>query len=72
MASVINNTSVDDIRSSLNLMNPIIPFDIREDIDYLRRSLNYEVKNQNRSTVIKMLQVKLRKIEKRRQKFLIG
>jgi hypothetical protein len=61
---VINNTSVDDIRSSLALMNPKTRFEIRDDLDYLNRGLDYEVKNRNRSSVIMMLRAKINKIKK--------
>ena len=62
--NVINHTSVDDIKGTLALMNPKTSFEIRDDIEYLNRSLDYEVKNQNRSTVIRMLQVKINKVKK--------
>ena len=64
MEKVINNTSIDDIRSSLQLMNPRTGFEIREDLDYLNRSLDYEVKNMNRVSVIRLLQAKINKVKK--------
>jgi hypothetical protein len=61
---VINHTSVDDIAGSLKLMNPETGFEIRDILDYLNRSLAFETKNQNRSTVIRLLQAKINKIKK--------
>jgi hypothetical protein len=55
---VINNKgSVEDIRCSLSYCT-------NKDMDYLKRSLEYEPEHKNRSVVIKMLQAKIRKIEK--------
>ena len=65
MEDVINNTSVDDIRSSLYHIDPGSPATIRDDLEYLRRSLKYEIENRNRITVIKMLKAKIRNIERR-------
>jgi hypothetical protein len=56
--------SVDDIRCSLSNMNPVTGFEIRDDLDFLSRSLAYEVKNKNRVSVIKMLQAKINKVRK--------
>lgn len=56
--------SVDDIRCSLHLMNPKTGFEIRDSLDYLNRSMDYEVKNHNRSTVLKMLRAKVNKLKK--------
>lgn len=62
--AVINHTSVEDIASTLKLMNPKTSFEIRNDLEYLNRSLDYEVKNQNRSIVIRLLQAKINKVKK--------
>lgn len=62
--SVINHTSVEDIAGSLKLMNPETGFEIRDMLDYLNRSLAYETKNQNRVSVIKLLQAKINKVKK--------
>jgi hypothetical protein len=61
---VINHTSVDDMSSSLRHMNPKTSFEIANDLDYLNRSLDYEVKNRNRSSVINLLKAKINKIKK--------
>lgn len=61
---VIVNTSVDDIRSSLAIYNPQKPSEIREALEYLNRSLVYETQNENRSTVIQMLQRKIKALRK--------
>jgi hypothetical protein len=58
MRDVIVNTSVDDIRSSLHFVTGK-----PGDIEYLKRSLDYEIKESNRTTVIKMLQAKIKKLE---------
>jgi hypothetical protein len=62
--SVINHTNVEDIAGSLKLMNPMTGFEIRDTLDYLNRSLAHETKNQNRSTVIRLLQAKINKVKK--------
>jgi hypothetical protein len=62
--SVINHTSVEGIAGSLKLMNPETGFEIRDMLDYLNRSLAYETKNQNRVSVIKLLQAKINKVKK--------
>ncbi len=64
MEYLISQTSVDDMRSSLKLMNPRTRFEIREDLDYLKRSLSDEVKNRNRSSAIKLLQATMKRIRK--------
>jgi len=56
--------SVEDIRCTLKFMNPKTGFKIREDLDYLNRSLDYEVKNMNRVSVIRLLQAKINKVKK--------
>lgn len=56
------DTSVDDLRSSLALMNPTTDAQIESDAQILRENISYESRNKNRSTVIKMLQVKLENI----------
>jgi hypothetical protein len=64
--AVINNTSVDDIAGTLKLMNPETGFEIRDTIEYLNRSLAFETKNRNRSSVIRLLQSKINKVKKLR------
>lgn len=56
--------SVDDIRCSLQHMNPQSKAEARDNLEYLRRSFDYEVKKKNRVTVIKMLHAKINKIKK--------
>lgn len=58
------NTSVDDIRSTLHLMNPKTSEEIRKYLIYLNENFDYEVKNRNRSSVIKMLRSKINQIKK--------
>jgi hypothetical protein len=72
MEHLINHTSADDMKSSLYHINPCNLKELRRDTERLRAGLNDEVANSNRPTVIKALQVKIRKLEKMRQKFLIG
>jgi hypothetical protein len=56
---VINFTSVDDIRVILNYHND------KRSLPYLRRSLEFEPKHLNRISVIKMLEGKIKKLEKK-------
>lgn len=72
MTNLINHTSADDMKTSLWHINPCTLKELRRDTEMLRASLNDEVAGRNRPTVIKALQVKIRKLEKMRQKFLIG
>jgi hypothetical protein len=55
---------MEDIASSLKLIDPKAGFEIRDTLDYLNNSLAYETKNQNRSTVIRLLQTKINKVKK--------
>lgn len=64
MSYLINQTSVDDMRISLQFINPKSRSEIVEDLDYLNRSLNNEFENRNRPTAIKLLQAKIKKINK--------
>jgi hypothetical protein len=66
MRVIQHSGSVDDIRCSLRLMNPRTAYEIRDDLAYLNRSMDYEVKNQNRVTVIRMLQAKINTLKKQR------
>lgn len=72
MEHLINHTSADDMKVSLKHINPTSLRELNRDIDYLRKSLNNEVANSNRPTVIKALQVKIRKLEKEKRRFLNG
>ncbi len=72
MGHLINHTSADDMKVSLQHINPLSLRELNRDIDYLRESLNDEVANRNRPTVIKALQVKVRKLEKEKKRFLNG
>ena len=56
--------SVDDMKCSLGHMDPKTGFEIRDALDYLNRSLVYEIKNKNRVTVINMLHSKINKVKK--------
>ncbi len=59
-----NSGSVDDIRCSLKHRNPQKPGEIREDIAWLNENLNYEIRNKNRSSVIKLIRSAIRRFEK--------
>ncbi len=59
-----NAGSVDDIRCSLQHRNPQKPSEIREDIAWLNENLNYEIRNKNRSSVIKLIRSAIRRYEK--------
>ncbi len=56
--------SIEDMRSSLRLMNPQSKADKQWILSYLVLSLDYEVKNKNRVTVIRLLQGKIDKVKK--------
>jgi hypothetical protein len=64
---VINHTSVDDIKSSLQFINPETAGEIKSNRSYLVRSIEYELKNQKRVTVVKMLRAKVKKLDKLRE-----
>ena len=56
--------SVDDLRSSLRLMNPDTNEDRNRYIKWLTEELDDEYRNRFRSTIIKMLDVKIRQLKK--------
>lgn len=56
--------SVDDLRSSLRLMNPETDEDRNRYIKGLTEELEDEYRNRFRSTIIKMLDVKIRQLKK--------
>lgn len=56
--------SVDDLRSSLRLMNPETDEDQNRYIKGLTEELDDEYRNRFRSTIIKMLDVKIRQLKK--------
>lgn len=56
--------SVDDFRSSLRLMNPETDEDRNRYIKGLTEELDDEYRNRFRSTIIKMLDVKIRQLKK--------
>ena len=56
--------SVDDLRSSLRLMNPETDEDRNRYIKGLTEELDDEYRNRFRSTIIKMLDVKIRQLKK--------
>ncbi|HLN56106.1 MAG TPA: hypothetical protein VK207_08940 [Bacteroidales bacterium] len=66
MKDILGNTSADDIRSSLRLMNPKSSDEIRRYTEYLNNSLDFEVKNRNRATVVMMIKAKLNRIKKQK------
>lgn len=55
---VINFTSVEDMRTTLRYYNK------PSDLEFFRRSLEFEPEYKNRSAVIKMLKASIRHIEK--------
>ena len=59
---VINFTSVDDMRSTLKYYNK------PRNLEFLKRSLEFESEYKNRSAVIKMLKASIRHIEKNQKK----
>ena len=65
-----NLGSVDDIRSSIRLIDPKEPAFAKKDLHYLEKSLEYEKINKNRSSVIKMIQAKMNAINKKFQPYL--
>ncbi len=65
MEPIQNVGSVDDIRCTLQLINPKSRFEIRENLNQLNYSLDFEVKNKNRISVIRLLQSKINKLKKR-------
>lgn len=64
MKGMIVNTSVDDIRCNLALMNPRLSFEIKDTLVMLNTNLDYEVKGKNRTSVLKMLKAKINVIKK--------
>jgi len=69
-----NYGSVEDIRCSLQHRVPQTPSEMREDIEWLNKNLDYEVKNKNRSSVIKLIRSTIKRHENRlvKSKALIG
>jgi hypothetical protein len=60
MRNAIGNVgSVDDIRSSLALINPTEESDINKTLDWLRKSVIEERRMKNRASVIKMVKAKI-------------
>lgn len=57
--------SVDDIRCSLELLNPKNHQDIESVLKYLQSSIDDEKQNKNRATVIRMIKSKIKKINKK-------
>jgi len=55
---------IEGMRGSLKLMNPQSNADKQWILSYLVVSLDYEVKNKNRVTVIRLLQGKIDKVKK--------
>jgi hypothetical protein len=65
MENAIGNVgSVDDIRSSLNLMEPDKQFNIDKTLNWLRKSVIEERRMKGRATVIKMIKSKINQIVK--------
>jgi len=56
--------SVDDIRSSLALIDPEDLIDAHNDLEILSESIENESQNQNRKSVIKLLEAKRSSISK--------
>jgi len=67
MESISNKGSVEDIRCSLSHMNPQTKSEIQKDLKYLNFSLGYEIIHKNRSTVIRMIQSRLKQLKKQVQ-----
>jgi len=62
--TLIIHTSVDDLRSSLYHINPAGKDEIKKVCSQLWDNVLYEKEHSNRSSVIKMLIVKIKKLEK--------
>ena len=60
--SLSNHGSVEDIKCSLGYINPDEAASRKKHIAYLERSLICEKQDKKRDTVIKMIEVKLRKL----------
>jgi hypothetical protein len=60
--------SVEDMISSLRHMNPQSTADQKWLLEFLRNSLDYEVKNKNRTSVIRMLYGKIDRVKKYKEK----
>ena len=56
--------SIEDMRGSLKLMNPQSNADKQWILSFLVLSLDYEIKNKNRVTVIRLLQEKINSVKK--------
>jgi hypothetical protein len=65
MSNTINHTSVDDMRSSVALMNPESKIEIRSVIDRLSIALSDELRNKMRTSVITLLNKKINSLEKK-------
>lgn len=62
MRELINNTSADDLRSSLGCSyNPERSSDLNLDLEVLEKSLRDEQSNRKRPTVIKILESRIKK-----------
>jgi hypothetical protein len=64
MDYLTNRGSVDDIRCTLRLMNPVKPSEIRNEIDWLNISLAYEIRTENRITLVRMIKAKINKLKR--------
>ena len=61
-----NTGNVDDIRCSLmHTCIPEKPSEIRRDIEWFNRNMNYEVAHKNRSSVVSLFKGRIRKLEKK-------
>lgn len=56
--------SVDDIRCTLSLINPVTSQQLINEVELLTESIEDEMQNQNRATVLKMLASKKSRIER--------
>lgn len=66
MKNIIVNTSVDDLRSTLYLVNPDKQEDIQRWIKVLYQNIMYERTHKIRRSVINMLWSKIKKLEKKK------
>lgn len=60
--------NIEDIKCSLSLMDPVDPAEIDEDLSFIKRSLDEELRVQKRKTVIKMFLRKIKKLERLKSK----
>jgi len=64
MDCITNRGNVDDIRCSLEYLNPVSEPEILKEIKFLKHSLSVELEGQKRKVVCKLIEIKIRKLKK--------